>query len=81
MRRFVGVLLVCVLLAGCGGGSSGDRIAFTSDRDGDPEIFVMNADGTKVRSQRAKPAPPVALTARKTATGSTAPGNAPPSPS
>jgi len=34
----------------------------------------MNADGTKVRSQRAKPAPPVALTARKTATGSTAPG-------
>ena len=65
MSRFVGVLLVCVLLAGCGGGSSGDcigsssgnrigsssgnRIAFVSDRDGDREIFVMNADGTDVR--------------------------------
>jgi Tol biopolymer transport system component len=49
MRRFVGVLLACLLLAGCGGGSSGDRIAFMSDRDGDDEIFVMNTDGTEVR--------------------------------
>ena len=49
MRRFVGVLLACVLLGGCGGGSSGDRISFTSRRDGDAEIFVMNADGTDVR--------------------------------
>ena len=24
----------------------GKRIAFTSDRDGDPEIYVMNADGS-----------------------------------
>ena len=24
----------------------GRRIAFTSDRDGDPEIYVMNADGS-----------------------------------
>jgi TolB protein len=27
----------------------GKRIAFTSDRDGDPEIYVMNADGTSPR--------------------------------
>ena len=49
MRRFVGVLLACALLVGCGGGSSGDSIVFGSDRDGDAEIFVMNADGTDVR--------------------------------
>ena len=48
MRRFVGVLLACALLAGCGGGSS-ELIAFWSDRDGDQEIFVMDADGSKVR--------------------------------
>ena len=48
MRRFVGVLLSCVLLAGCGGGSEDSKIAFHSDRDGDDEIFVMNADGTGV---------------------------------
>ena len=48
VRWFVGVLLVCVLLAG-GSSSSGDRIAFVSDRDGDDEILVMNADGTEVR--------------------------------
>ena len=28
----------------------GDHIAFTSDRDGDWEIFVMNADGTDTYS-------------------------------
>ena len=27
----------------------GKRIAFTSDRDGDPEIYVMKADGTSAR--------------------------------
>ncbi len=48
MRRLVGVLLACVLLAGCGGGSEDSKIAFHSDRDGDDEIFVMNADGTGV---------------------------------
>jgi Tol biopolymer transport system component len=42
------VLLACVLLAGCGGGSEDSKIAFESDRDGDSEIFVMNADGTGV---------------------------------
>ncbi|MDP6214321.1 MAG: hypothetical protein QGI41_05215, partial [Acidimicrobiales bacterium] len=48
MRWLVGVLLACVLLAGCGGGSEDSKIAFHSDRDGDDEIFVMNADGTGV---------------------------------
>ena len=48
MRRFIGVLLACVLLAGCGGGSEDGKIAFESDRDGDFEVFVMNADGTGV---------------------------------
>ncbi len=50
MRRFVGVLLACVLLAGCGGGSEDSKIAFESDRDGDSEIFVMNLDGGHVVS-------------------------------
>ena len=48
VRWLVGVLLACVLLAGCGGGSEDSKIAFHSDRDGDDEIFVMNADGTGV---------------------------------
>jgi Tol biopolymer transport system component len=26
----------------------GKKIAFTSDRDGDPEIYVMNADGSNI---------------------------------
>ncbi len=50
MRRFVGVLLACVLLAGCGSGGEDSKIAFQSDRDGDMEIFVMNADGSNVVS-------------------------------
>ncbi len=49
MRRFVGVLLLGALLVGCGGGSNGNKIAFSSDRDGDWEIFVMNADGNGVQ--------------------------------
>ena len=36
------------LLVACGGGSNGNKIAFTSDRYGDWEIFVMNADGSNV---------------------------------
>ncbi|MBK02866.1 MAG: hypothetical protein CL464_10495, partial [Acidimicrobiaceae bacterium] len=28
---------------------NGNKIAFTSDRDGDEEIFVMNANGTGVQ--------------------------------
>ncbi len=49
MRRFAGVLLLGALLVACGGGSNGNKIAFTSDRDGDEEIFVMNANGTGVQ--------------------------------
>ena len=47
----MGVVALALFAAGCGGGGggSGDRIAFTSVRDGDYEIFVMNADGTDVR--------------------------------
>jgi len=54
------VLALWLLLAGCYGESgktpeeettisrpaSADKIAFTSDRDGNPEIYVMNSDGT-----------------------------------
>ena len=50
MRTVAGLLLTVALIAGCGGSdASGDLIAFNSDRDGDWEIFVMNADGTDVR--------------------------------
>ena len=41
--------MACALLAGCGGGSNGNKIVFQSDRDGDDESFVMNADGTGVQ--------------------------------
>jgi len=45
-RWFAGMLLSGVLLAGCGVGSNDGKIVFTSSRDGDFEIFVMDADGT-----------------------------------
>ncbi len=35
--------------AECAYGSSGEFIVFTSDRDGDPDIYVMRADGSDVR--------------------------------
>jgi len=38
---------VVLVLAGCGN-EDGNRIVFNSDRDGDWEIFVMDADGTNV---------------------------------
>lgn len=44
--------MIAAVAAGCGGESdssletSGAMIAFTSDRDGDNEIYVMNADGS-----------------------------------
>ena len=53
MLRFVRSLLLCSLVSvpvfACGGSSGPDEIAFSSDRDGDGEIFVMDADGTNVR--------------------------------
>ena len=48
-KVLTGVVALVLFAAGCSGGGSGDRIAFTSDRNGDYEIFVMNADGTDVR--------------------------------
>ena len=53
MLRFVRSLFLCSLVSAsvfaCGGSSGPDQIAFDSDRDGDNEIFVMDADGTNVR--------------------------------
>ena len=44
------VLALVGVLAGCGGGggggNGGGKIAFTSDRDGNREIYVMNSDGS-----------------------------------
>ena len=41
------LLLVVLAAAACGGGASGPgKIAFVSDRDGNREIYVMNADGS-----------------------------------
>jgi Tol biopolymer transport system component len=55
----IGLSVFSVLLSGCGGeqgpaeaeaGSATENlIAFTSDRDGNSEIYVMNADGTEQR--------------------------------
>ena len=46
-------LLLVQALVGCGGGGGGgvsppapQKIAFTSMRDGNPEIYVMNSDGS-----------------------------------
>ena len=48
VKQIAACLVVGLVLAGCGS-ATGDSIAFDSDRDGDYEIFVMNADGTEVR--------------------------------
>ena len=51
MRTVAGLLVAMALLAGCGGsGEPRGLIVFNSDRDGDWEIFVMNADGSDVYS-------------------------------
>ena len=53
MLGFVRSLFLCSLVSAsafaCSGSSGPDQIAFTSDRDGDYEIFVMDSDGTNVR--------------------------------
>ena len=50
MKWLIAVLACVAMGAGCGGGGEPrGLIAFTSDRDGDWEIFEMNADGTEVR--------------------------------
>ena len=41
------VVSLAVLLAlGCSGEEGNGKIAFVSDRDGDPEIYVMEGDGS-----------------------------------
>ena len=46
MKRAVVLLFVAVFLTACGGSAPGSRIAFVSDRDGNMEIYGMNADGS-----------------------------------
>jgi hypothetical protein len=49
MKRLFPILAVAVMLVlavGCE--ENGNRITFDSDRDGDFEIFLMDADGTNV---------------------------------
>jgi Tol biopolymer transport system component len=48
MIRYLILVVVILGLAGCGGGqaATSGRIAFTSHRDGNGEIYVMNADGS-----------------------------------
>jgi len=47
---FLFVVCLAALLAACGGDEggapAGDKIAFASARDGNWEIYVMNADGS-----------------------------------
>ena len=43
------ILIVCLAtlgLAVAGRGQAGDRIAFVSDREGTPDIWTMNVDGS-----------------------------------
>jgi len=49
MRKISLLLAVTLFTVSCRSSSSGNQIAFSSDRDGDAEIFVMNVDGTEVR--------------------------------
>ncbi len=46
MKRAVVLLFLAALLAACGRPAKPARIAFASMRDGNAEIYVMNADGT-----------------------------------
>jgi Tol biopolymer transport system component len=54
--RFFVILVALAAIIGCGGGitgqvggigEGGSMIAFTSERDGNPEIYIMNADGSE----------------------------------
>ena len=40
------LLAIVFFLSACGPRQVGPRVAFSSDRDGDWEIYVMNADGS-----------------------------------
>ena len=58
MIRYLILVVVILVLAGCGGGKAptSGRIAFTSHRDGNGEIYVMNADGSDVTRLTDNPA-------------------------
>ena len=54
--RFFAILVALAAIIGCGDGitgqvggigEGGSRIAFTSERDGNPEIYIMNSDGSE----------------------------------
>ena len=54
--RFFAIMVALVAIIGCGDGITGQvggvgegasKIAFTSERDGNPEIYIMNADGSE----------------------------------
>ena len=65
MFSFVRGLILCSLVSAsvfaCGGSSGPAQIAFSNDRDGDREIFVMDADGTNVRQLTTNNDSPVGL--------------------
>ncbi len=44
--RWAGVAGAAALLAGCGGGSGPEWLAFTSTRDGNAEVYYERSDGT-----------------------------------
>jgi Tol biopolymer transport system component len=54
MKRISILLLVALLLAACGTDQA--RIAFSSDRGGNDEIYVMNADGSSLTNLTNSPA-------------------------
>jgi hypothetical protein len=45
-RALIVSLLLCILLTACTSPHPTGRIAFSSDGDGDHEIYLMNSDGT-----------------------------------
>ena len=46
IKRVVAASTAVFLSFGCGGEKAPERIAFASDRDGNFEIYVINADGS-----------------------------------
>ena len=51
----IALIIATTSAIGCGG-SLESKIAFNSDRDGNGEIYVMNADGTEQKNLTNNPA-------------------------